>query len=63
MERPLPAIAKAFQELEKEVEKGGEAVISVADFAHACSLISVLFGCLGMAFKFAEKDYVSKVVV
>lgn len=61
MERPLPAIAKAFQELEKEVEKGGEAMISVADFAHACSLISVLFGCLGMAFKFAEKDYVSKV--
>jgi hypothetical protein len=30
MERALPAIAKAFLELEKEIEKGGEAVISVA---------------------------------
>ncbi|TVU02277.1 hypothetical protein EJB05_52232 [Eragrostis curvula] len=30
-------------------------------FSGACSNVSVLFGCLGIAFKFAEMDYVAKV--
>jgi hypothetical protein len=60
-DRPLSAIAKAFKELEGELNQGEGAVLKVAPFAHACSLISILFGCLGIAFKFAEKDYVGKV--
>lgn len=30
-------------------------------FCSACTHVSVLFGCLGFAFKFAEMEYVSKV--
>ncbi|KAI4386465.1 hypothetical protein MLD38_004396 [Melastoma candidum] len=29
-------------------------------FCEACSLVSVLFSCLGLAFKFAELEYVAK---
>lgn len=61
VDRPLPAIAEAFKELEDDLNKGSGAVLRVRPFSHACSLISILFGYLGMAFKFAEKDYVSKV--
>jgi hypothetical protein len=38
-------------------------VVSVVDFVHACFLISMLLYCLGMAFKFVDKDYVTKVVI
>jgi hypothetical protein len=31
-------------------------------FCDACSWVSVLFGCLRLAFKFAESEYVSMVV-
>lgn len=59
-DRPLFAIAKSWKGLQGEL--GSEVqVLRVDSFSHACSLISPLFGCLGIAFKFAEKDYVSKV--
>jgi len=38
-------------------------VVSVVDFVHACFLISMLLYCLGMAFKFVDKDYVTKVAI
>uniref|UniRef100_M8ATP3 Glycolipid transfer protein domain-containing protein 1 n=1 Tax=Aegilops tauschii TaxID=37682 RepID=M8ATP3_AEGTA len=34
--------------------------MAAGDFSRACSNVSVLFGCLGIAFKFAEMDYVAK---
>ncbi|KAK9715109.1 hypothetical protein RND81_06G144100 [Saponaria officinalis] len=54
-EKPLRKIAKAFEELAEQSE------IAVAPFSNACALVSPLFGCLGIAFKFAERDYVAKV--
>ncbi|GAB4826068.1 Accelerated cell death 11 [Ancistrocladus abbreviatus] len=59
-ERPLRKIADAFKDLAATVNTEN-ANIEVAAFSHACSLVSPLFGCLGIAFKFAEMDYVSKV--
>ncbi|XWS55349.1 hypothetical protein CRYUN_Cryun10bG0167100 [Craigia yunnanensis] len=35
--------------------------MEVASFSGACSFVSPLFGCLGITFKFAKMDYVSKV--
>jgi len=35
--------------------------MDAAAFSRACSNVSVLFGCLGIAFKFAKMDYVAKV--
>ncbi|KAJ4980546.1 hypothetical protein NE237_031383 [Protea cynaroides] len=59
-EKPLVKIAVAFQDLAATVKS--EALdVKVAPFSHACSLVSPLFGCLGIAFKFAEMDYVAKV--
>ncbi|KAL6198477.1 hypothetical protein ACLB2K_028266 [Fragaria x ananassa] len=59
-EKPLRKIAEAFEELEAAVNsQTGE--LEVARFSRACSLISPLFGCLGIAFKFAEMEYVAKV--
>uniref|UniRef100_A0A0C9SB52 TSA: Wollemia nobilis Ref_Wollemi_Transcript_838_1024 transcribed RNA sequence n=1 Tax=Wollemia nobilis TaxID=56998 RepID=A0A0C9SB52_9CONI len=58
--RPLSQIAEAFQNLASVLNSGNED-IQVAAFSHACSLVSILFGCLGIAFKFAEMDYVAKV--
>lgn len=56
----LRQIAEAFQELALALNSdNGD--IQVARFSHACSLVSVLFGYLGIAFKFAEIDYVAKV--
>jgi len=56
----LTQLAEAFQELALALSPGN-GDIQVAPFSHACSLVSVLFGCLGIAFKFAEMDYVAKV--
>ncbi|XP_050370137.1 accelerated cell death 11 [Argentina anserina] len=59
-EKPLRKIAEAFEELEAAVNsQTGE--VEVARFSKACALVSPLFGCLGIAFKFAEMDYVAKV--
>ncbi|XP_011033328.1 PREDICTED: glycolipid transfer protein-like [Populus euphratica] len=59
--KPLRKIAEAFKELEATINSQSQEV-EVAPFSHACSLVSPLFGCLGIAFKFAEVDYVAKVL-
>ncbi|XP_043712863.1 ACD11 homolog protein-like [Telopea speciosissima] len=57
---PLSVIAEAFEELAKTVSINSED-LRLVPFCDACSLVSVLFGCLGFAFKFAELEYVAKV--
>ncbi|KAK6917083.1 Glycolipid transfer protein domain [Dillenia turbinata] len=59
-EKPLRKIAEAFKDL-AAVVNSETLELEVGPFSHACSLISPLFGCLGIAFKFAELDYVAKV--
>ncbi|PKA61987.1 hypothetical protein AXF42_Ash019193 [Apostasia shenzhenica] len=59
-EKPLLRIADAFASLAETVRSDSEA-LEVAPFSDACSRVSILFGCLGIAFKFAEMDYVAKV--
>ncbi|MQL89671.1 hypothetical protein Taro_022239 [Colocasia esculenta] len=63
---PLATVAEAFEELARML--GGAAAggrqgseLRLRPFSDACSLVSVLFGCLGFAFKFAEMEYVAKV--
>lgn len=58
---PLSATADAFEELEKLLRCEPGCDLSVRTFCDACSLVSVLFGTLGIAFKFAEMEYVAKV--
>ncbi|CAM9002527.1 unnamed protein product [Rhodiola kirilowii] len=55
---PLSDIADAFEELAPVVDSD---YLQLSTFCHACSYVSVLFGCLGLAFKFAELEYVAKV--
>ncbi|XP_074592535.1 accelerated cell death 11-like isoform X1 [Curcuma longa] len=57
-EKPLRRIAAAFEALEASSKT---APMEVDAFSRACSQVSFLFGCLGIAFKFAEMDYVAKV--
>jgi hypothetical protein len=60
METPLTAVAEAFEELARGMEAdGGE--LRLAPFSDTCALVSVLFSSLGMAFRFAEIEYVTKV--
>jgi len=62
IEQPLTAIAEAFEELSKWMkEKKDARHIRLDTFCQAASLVSVLFRCLGLAFKFAELEYVAKV--
>ncbi|CAL1408234.1 unnamed protein product [Linum trigynum] len=49
------------EEEEEEEEEEGEPELRLDSFCQACSLVSVLFSCLGLAFKFAETEYVAKV--
>ncbi|KAK6133834.1 hypothetical protein DH2020_032427 [Rehmannia glutinosa] len=59
---PLSAVADAFEELSALLKaKGFDYDLDLKTFCDACSLVSILFGCLGLAFKFAELEYVSKV--
>ena len=58
---PLAAMAEAFEELSRLVNSCSSYHLSLIHFCDACSLVSVLFGSLGIAFKFAELEYVSKV--
>ncbi|KAG0466132.1 hypothetical protein HPP92_017712 [Vanilla planifolia] len=58
--KPLRRIVNAFDGLADTVNSNSVAM-ETAQFSEACSHVSVLFGCLGIAFKFAEMDYVSKV--
>ncbi|KAH6816115.1 Glycolipid transfer protein family protein [Perilla frutescens var. hirtella] len=63
-EKPLKQMADAFKELTNSISQfpeGEEARIDLGPFSHACSLVSPLFRCLGIAFRFAELDYVAKV--
>jgi hypothetical protein len=60
METPLAAVAEAFEELARGMAAdGGE--LRLAPFGETCALVSVLFSSLGMAFRFAEIEYVAKV--
>ncbi|KAK6932086.1 Glycolipid transfer protein domain [Dillenia turbinata] len=59
-EKPLRKIGEAFKDL-AAVVNSETLELEVGPFSHACSLVSPLFGCLGIAFKFAELDYVAKV--
>ncbi|KAL1568454.1 ACD11 protein-like [Salvia divinorum] len=59
---PLAAVVDAFEKLSAVLKaKGLDHDVDLKTFCDACSLVSVLFGCLGIAFKFAEMEYVSKV--
>ncbi|KAM7464352.1 hypothetical protein LguiA_032473 [Lonicera macranthoides] len=58
---PLSGIAEAFEELSAPVLKSDAYDLGLKSFCDACSLVSVLFGCLGIAFKFAEMEYCAKV--
>ncbi|KVI05356.1 Glycolipid transfer protein domain-containing protein [Cynara cardunculus var. scolymus] len=61
----LSVIADAFEEISDLIKKGnsngGSFELRLKPFCDACSLVSVLFGSLGIAFKFAEMEYTSKV--
>jgi hypothetical protein len=59
-EKPLRRIAASFEELAAVVKQQPAGAIDAGAFSRACSNVSVLFGCLGIAFKFAEMDYVAK---
>ncbi|XP_028056837.1 ACD11 homolog protein-like [Camellia sinensis] len=65
----LSAMAEAFEQLSRSVNKSTSSddddndddLLQLKPFCDACSLVSVLFGCLGIAFKFAEFEYCGKV--
>jgi hypothetical protein len=59
-EKPLRRIASSFEELAAVAKQQPAGAMDAGAFARACSNVSVLFGCLGIAFKFAERDYVAK---
>ncbi|KAG7013031.1 ACD11-like protein, partial [Cucurbita argyrosperma subsp. argyrosperma] len=61
---PLSAIAESFEGLAKLVcsfKEDSSQQLRLDVLCDACSLVSVLFSSLGLAFKFAELEYVSKV--
>ncbi|KAK8686780.1 hypothetical protein V6N13_125798 [Hibiscus sabdariffa] len=59
---PLSDIAQAFEELSDLLgSQTKDQKLPLDTFCEACSLVSVLFSCLGLAFKFAELEYVAKV--
>ncbi|KAL8254947.1 hypothetical protein R6Q59_033168 [Mikania micrantha] len=65
-DKPLRKISEAFIEIAGSISSqdqhpNQQSEIQLASFSRACSLISPLFRCLGIAFKFAEMDYVAKV--
>ncbi|CAI9096228.1 OLC1v1032319C1 [Oldenlandia corymbosa var. corymbosa] len=59
---PLSAIAEAFEDLSDLVKSRGgmKFDMDLKSLCDASSLVSVLFGCLGIAFKFAEMEYIAK---
>lgn len=63
-EKPLRKMAEAFKALSDALNSQStldEVHLEMGPFSQACSLVSPLFRCLGIAFKFAEMDYVAKV--
>ncbi|XP_071707758.1 ACD11 homolog protein-like [Rutidosis leptorrhynchoides] len=72
-ETPLSSIAQAFEEISDLINKNKKETgnnndnddckyvdLQLKPFCEACTLVSVLFGCLGIAFKFAEMEYTAK---
>lgn len=61
----LAKIAGSFEELsetlESSLDSDSDYDLRLKPFCEACTLVSVLFGCLGIAFKFAEMEYTAKV--
>ncbi|GAU14846.1 hypothetical protein TSUD_50580 [Trifolium subterraneum] len=60
---PLSAITEAFEGLSEKVKgikNGSTEHLRLDNFCEIASLVSVLFRCLGLAFKFAEMEYVAK---
>ncbi|CAB80630.1 putative protein [Arabidopsis thaliana] len=63
---PLSVITEAFEDLADLVkpqrsDEIDEDELRLDDFCSACTHVSVLFNCLGFAFKFAEMEYIAKV--
>ncbi|KAF8040237.1 hypothetical protein BT93_B2468 [Corymbia citriodora subsp. variegata] len=56
----LSGIADAFEKLAGSLSSDGGG-LRLDALCDACAPVSVLFGCLGIAFKFAKLEYVSKV--
>lgn len=55
----LAQLGLAFKGVADLVKRNAE--VPTAAFAEACERINPIFGHLGMAFKFAKDDFVSKV--
>ncbi|KAL3520233.1 hypothetical protein ACH5RR_018382 [Cinchona calisaya] len=64
-EKPMRKMSEAFKSLSNTLNSqntlDGDVHLEVGPFSQACSLVFPLFRCLGIAFKFAEMDYVAKV--
>ncbi|KAJ9556829.1 hypothetical protein OSB04_011443 [Centaurea solstitialis] len=60
-DKPLRKISEAFKDIANCINSPNTQQLELAPFSQACSLVSPLFRCLGIAFKFAEMDYVAKV--
>lgn len=61
---PLSVITEAFENLADLLKPDistDEDGLSLDAFCSACTHVSILFSCLGFAFKFAEMEYISKV--
>ncbi|KAI4368998.1 hypothetical protein MLD38_017493 [Melastoma candidum] len=61
---PLSEIVDAFERIAKVVDSrksNGTKELRLDDFCDACSSVSILFGCLGLAFKFGDIEYTAKV--
>ncbi|VAI11390.1 unnamed protein product [Triticum turgidum subsp. durum] len=59
-DKPLRWIGASFEQFAAVAKPQQQPTMAAGDFSRACSNISVLFGCLDIAFKFAEMDYVAK---
>ncbi|KAI9072636.1 hypothetical protein K1719_045403 [Acacia pycnantha] len=62
---PLSSMADALEELVKTLKgrlngSTGQGMLRLDNFCQACYLVSFLFNSLGLAFKFAELEYVAK---
>ncbi|MED6211313.1 Accelerated cell death 11 [Stylosanthes scabra] len=60
-DKPLQKISDAFKVLASVAQDSQSPDMELASFSRACTHVCPLFGCLGIAFKFAEKDFVAKV--
>ncbi|KAL1358836.1 hypothetical protein HN51_004074 [Arachis hypogaea] len=60
-DKPLQKISDAFKVLASVAQDSKIADMELAPFSRACTHVCPLFGCLGIAFMFAEKDFVAKV--